>query len=197
MKGLLQQNPDETVESTTKEGFEAYSGNSESVKTSLNILTKLRGIGPATASLLLSVYDPETAPFFSDELFRWSFHEAGKGKGWDRDIKYNVKEYLQLFEKVQELRQRFRSEHQRDIAAAEIEKVAYVLGKQGDEAIVNNVKQAEGSSLKRKAPTDEKASHKPPKLAIPGPAAKSEPMRPPRSKFGSWTSERRSKKTEG
>jgi hypothetical protein len=118
LKGLVQQNSEEFVEETTTAGFSA-----DSWVDSLNILTKLKGIGPATAALLLSTSDPEKLPFFSDELFRWAFWENKSGAGWDRKIKYSIKEYRELKEKVDELRDRIGK------GALEAEKVAYVLGK--------------------------------------------------------------------
>ena len=78
---------------------------------------------------MLSIFDPESAPFFSDELYRWCLLEDGRGQGWDREIKYGMKEYLELFKKVQQFRDRFRKDHDRDVSAVELEKVAYVLGK--------------------------------------------------------------------
>ena len=151
LKGLVQQNPESVVEDTTRNAFEAYNASSKATKQSLDILTKLRGVGPATASLLLSVYAPETVPFFSDELFRWCLFEDAKGKGggWDREIKYNLKEYLELFDRVQELRQRFEKQFERRLAAIDVEKVAYVLARKavGSE----DVGKAEDASKKRKA----------------------------------------------
>lgn len=96
----------------------------------LKTLTQLRGIGPATASLLLSVCRPDEVPFFSDELFRWSCWDAdvagpGKakaGRGWDRGIKYNVKEYKGVLEGVGRERERL------GVRAVDVERVAYVLG---------------------------------------------------------------------
>lgn len=173
MKPLLAQNPADIVRSQTGGGFEAYSRGSEYLKESFKILTDLKGIGPATASLLLSVYDPENAPFFSDELFRWCFYEEGKGKGWDRSIKYNLNECLQLFEKVQELRRRFRKDYQREVSAVEIEKVAYVLGKRGFETSMDDAQTAESQKVKRKAPSDEKPGDKPRKAAKPDSASTS------------------------
>ena len=98
----------------------------------LDDLTKLKGIGPATASLLLSVATPEAVPFFSDELFKWSmWDETGSPAGWKRQIKYNKKEYEALLGKVRELRGRL------GVRAMDAEKVAWVLGKEkldcGDE----------------------------------------------------------------
>jgi hypothetical protein len=72
---------------------------------------------------LLSTSDPENIPFFSDELFRWAFWENKTGSGWDRKIKYSVKEYRELKAKVDELRDRIGK------GALEAEKVGYVLGK--------------------------------------------------------------------
>ena len=130
LKGLIQQNAVNVVQETTAAGYKVFTGAGPSARESLNILTKLKGVGPATASLLLSVYDRATAPFFSDEMFRWCFFDDAKGKGWDREMKYNLKEYIELFAKVQELRDRFGREFEREVSAVEVEKVAYVLGKQ-------------------------------------------------------------------
>lgn len=119
LKGLVQQNSEEFVEETTTAGFSA-----NSLSDSLNILTKLKGIGPATAALLLSTSDPEALPFFSDELFRWAFWEDKSGSRWDRKIKYSLKEYKELVAKTDEMRRRISR------SAIDIEKVAYVLGKE-------------------------------------------------------------------
>jgi hypothetical protein len=118
LKGLVQQNSEEFVEATTSEGFSAASW-----PESLNTLVKLKGIGPATAALLLSTNNPEELPFFSDELFRWAFWDDVPGSRWDRKIKYSLKEYRDLVARVDELRDRIGK------SALEAEKVAYVLGK--------------------------------------------------------------------
>jgi hypothetical protein len=120
LKGLVQQNSEDFVNEITTAGFSANSWNE-----GLNILTRLRGIGPATAALLLSTSDPEHLPFFSDELFRWAFWQNKTGARWDRKIKYSLKEYRELKEKVDELRNRLGR------GAVELEKAAYVLGKTG------------------------------------------------------------------
>jgi hypothetical protein len=106
------------VEQTTSEGFSA-----ELWPESLSILVKLKGIGPATAALLLSTNNPEELPFFSDELFRWAFWDHAPGSRWDRKIKYSLKEYRDLVARVNDLRDRIGK------GALEAEKVAYVLGK--------------------------------------------------------------------
>lgn len=114
---------------------------------SLKVLTKLKGIGPATASLLLSTNDPSTNPFFSDELFRWlTWDNSGKPGGWDRVIKYTVKEYQELLDHVHSLRSRL------GVKAVDMEKVAWVLGKEGvdvgkdEQVLLRNLGKRDGIS---------------------------------------------------
>ncbi len=71
---------------------------------------------------------PDEVPFFSDELFRWcTWDSPGSPNGWKRGIKYNVKEYTEVLRHVRELRERLGSE----VRAVDVEKVAWVLGKEG------------------------------------------------------------------
>jgi hypothetical protein len=118
----------------------------DSVTVTLHILQKLKGIGTATGSLILSVWTPmpyesieddcmdeyereiSGVPFFSDELFRWCMWDAGsKGKelgGWQRKIRYTGKEWKDMREQVWKLGKRL------GVKAVECEKVAYVLGRE-------------------------------------------------------------------
>jgi hypothetical protein len=91
----------------------------------VEVLTQLCGVGPARASLLLSVAYPDTVPFFSDELYRWT---RWNSYGWSQNIKWTLKEYVSLFNVVKTLTTRLRK------TAIEVEKVAYVLGR---ESIIN------------------------------------------------------------
>ncbi|GAB7342110.1 hypothetical protein MBLNU457_g0383t1 [Dothideomycetes sp. NU457] len=105
-------------------------------------LSTLRGIGPATASLLLNTHSPSEIPFFSDELYRWlrfsdptDVKGPGKGtKGWERRIGYTAKEYMELVRRMCTFRDRLRTLG-RDAGATDIECVAYVLGKTGGKDI--------------------------------------------------------------
>jgi hypothetical protein len=56
-------------------------------------------------------------PFFQDELYHWLC-------GSETKLKYNMKEYKELFEKVGELRQRLSNA----VTADEMEKVGFVVG---------------------------------------------------------------------
>jgi hypothetical protein len=117
------------VEETTGRAWNALS-NPPHVEPlpALKILSGLKGVGPATASLLLSVMRPREVPFFSDEVFRWCVWDEGDGEGWKRKIKYNIKEYEMVFKKVEALRSRL---GKGEMGAAEVEKVAWVLGQEG------------------------------------------------------------------
>ncbi|CAF9934524.1 hypothetical protein IMSHALPRED_009738 [Imshaugia aleurites] len=126
---LVASNSVKDVRETTKNAFEIFEANKEDYGKSITALSKLKGIGPATASLLLSCYDPIKVPFFSDELYRYLHWDDAKLKGWDRKINYTTKEYRTLFEKVTELRERLKKDSGKEVSAIDIEKAAYVLGK--------------------------------------------------------------------
>ena len=79
LKSLIESNSADNVLSITKEAF------SRKWPENLNILTKLRGVGPATATAILSLVDP-SVPFFSDEV-------AGMILKQEK-LKYTVKEVL-------------------------------------------------------------------------------------------------------
>ncbi len=136
LMNLVTANDSSATKTTIKQAIQTYRGASSSpaddklpsaavIAAALATLTKLRGIGPATASLLLTVHDPERVIFFSDEAFYWLC--CG---GKDSTIKYNNKEYVLLREKATELVERL------DVPATDVEKVAYVLMKQGKTAQV-------------------------------------------------------------
>ncbi|KAF2833997.1 hypothetical protein CC86DRAFT_277298 [Ophiobolus disseminans] len=127
---LAQSNDEGLIKETTTSAFgflkSSPSPSSKDILAALKILIKLKGIGPATASLLLSVAAPETVPFFSDELFRWcTWNESGSPAGWKRGIKYNMKEYEALLGNVGNIRERM------DVRAVDVERVAWVLGREG------------------------------------------------------------------
>lgn len=116
---LVQSNDSNAIKETTTSAFRLLPDTSKALK----VLTSLKGIGPATASLLLSVAAPDSVPFFSDELFRWCvWDEPGSPNGWQRKIKYNAKEYELVLEKVHALVKRL------GVRAVDAEKVAWVLG---------------------------------------------------------------------
>ena len=64
LMGLIRRNDNKSVVDITREGFKAAEIN---VGDGLDILCQLKGVGPATASAILSVYLPSEVPFMSDE----------------------------------------------------------------------------------------------------------------------------------
>ena len=79
-KQLVSSNKETEVENFSKEAFEIAESQS---KKAISVLCKLKGIGPATASALLSSYCPKLYPFMSDE----GMAEAGL------PLKYTEKAY--------------------------------------------------------------------------------------------------------
>ncbi|KAL8850941.1 MAG: hypothetical protein Q9221_004141 [Calogaya cf. arnoldii] len=144
---LVASNPVEEVRKTTSTAFSLMSED-PNPSNAISTLSKLKGIGPATASLLLSCYDPVTIPFFSDELFRWLHWQTDvegntkkrKSKGIEdngngnRKINYTAKEYASIFEKTTVLRKRLSEESGETITAVDIEKAAYKISKSAQEA---------------------------------------------------------------
>lgn len=136
---MARNNPASLYTSTTKEAFEAYQASSPpgSSKEAIKILSTIKGIGPATASLLLSIHDPDGSIFFSDEAFVWLCRGGIKTKG---GIKYNAKEFEELDSQARKLMSRL------GVQALQVEKVAFVVmrddcggileGVKGDEEIV-------------------------------------------------------------
>lgn len=119
---LVSSNDPKVVEDTVKSALDAYKQEADA-SAAIDILAKLRGIGPATASLLLAVHYPGDVIFFGDEAFYWL---CGDGKRCP--IKYNAKEYRQLNQSLRNLAERLH------VKAVDAERVAYVLMNNTDSA---------------------------------------------------------------
>ncbi|KAI1852109.1 hypothetical protein JX265_005946 [Neoarthrinium moseri] len=117
---LVSSNDADSVQETISGAIKSYWADPNPSK-ALDGICKLKGVGPATASLLLSVHDPERVIFFSDEAFYWLCC-----KGQKSPIKYNAKEYQELNKVAQAVVKRL------GVSATDVEKVAYVMMKQGD-----------------------------------------------------------------
>lgn len=140
---LAESNSAADVAQTTRDAFIIVgSSNTDDqfgpVEKAMKVLVSMRGIGPATASLLLSYASPSSVPFFSDELFRFAHWHgqscvpggvkpAKEGAEWDRPIRYTTKEYHSLFEEVRSLRLKLR-EAGLQLSTMELEKAAWVFG---------------------------------------------------------------------
>jgi hypothetical protein len=121
---MVRKNDASTIQTCTLQAFEKLSSSPSSeppstptVKAALDAVCKLNGIGPATGTLILNVFDPVHIPFFQDEMFAWFFPDSKGDK-----LKYNQKEYLQLLETARSVLARL------GVKAVELEKVSYVLG---------------------------------------------------------------------
>ncbi|KAL1842538.1 hypothetical protein VTJ49DRAFT_5014 [Mycothermus thermophilus] len=124
---LVSSNDSDTVRDTIQ-GAIAYYRDKADVSGTIHRLAKLKGIGPATASLLLAVHDPDNVAFFADEAFYWLCCGGVKAP-----IKYNAKEYADLNARARKLAKRL------GVRAVDVERVAFVLMRQpegGDDKAV-------------------------------------------------------------
>lgn len=144
---LVSSNDPDLVQTTVQDAIKLYRDKSD-ISGALGILTKLKGIGPATASLLLAVHDSDHVIFFADEAFYWLCGDGNKVP-----LKYNVKEYDSLCDKSRALSQRL------GVKAIDIERVAFVLMRQesGDVA-------AASATLDPTPPVSSVAKVTPPKI---------------------------------
>ncbi|KAB5578370.1 hypothetical protein GE09DRAFT_1168971 [Coniochaeta sp. 2T2.1] len=120
LMNLVSSNSPDFVKKTVQEASDSYRKNSDAAA-ALAILTKLKGIGPATASLLLAVLDPDRVIFFADEAFYWLCCGGKK-----ESIKYNAKEYQALSGEARKLCKRLK------VKAVDVERVAFVILRQQD-----------------------------------------------------------------
>lgn len=154
--GMVKSNQDKTVTKSTSTAFAALPdadpilAPSEAFpRASLDALTApLRGVGPATASLILSIATvlgdaKNQVPFYSDDVYLWlvlgdfpkAEHQVDKPSTHKKPngeliAKYNVNEYRDLWKYTQELRARLNkdvAESDGPVSLIDIEKVAYVI----------------------------------------------------------------------
>ncbi|SPO02337.1 uncharacterized protein DNG_05010 [Cephalotrichum gorgonifer] len=156
---LVLSNDSETVNGVIEDALKAYRDDTSDPSAAIAILSSLKGIGPATASLLLSVHDPDRVLFFSDEAFYWLCCGGKKDP-----IKYNKKEYAALGESAQQLMKRL------GVRALDLEKVAYVAirqapaagdsGQKSEETGRPEVRRARGGSSKKPSAAKEETPAK-------------------------------------
>ena len=154
---LIDSNSPDEVRQITSSAFSIYNPTSLSdVHKAITLLIELRGVGPATASLILSCYDPVAVPFFSEDLYRWLYWHVKNDKsdgtkkrkkgseltGWDRTMKYTAKEYRFLFEMASVLRERLNKASGKEIRAADVEKAAYDIAKRDMLDLLPSVEEA-------------------------------------------------------
>ncbi|KAJ5420197.1 hypothetical protein N7465_002716 [Penicillium sp. CMV-2018d] len=180
LMGMVKSNQNATIAKSTSAAFAALPDADPVVapsdafpKASLDALTApIRGVGPATASLILSIATvfgdvKKQVPFYSDDVYLWlclmdfpegrdfkeqkpSEHKKPNG---DLIVKYNMNEYRELWNASQELRVRLNNgAGDAPVSFIDIERAAYVLrnisvsgyyASQEPEAGLNIVKQME------------------------------------------------------
>ncbi|KAJ5185900.1 hypothetical protein N7491_006229 [Penicillium cf. griseofulvum] len=157
LMGMVKSNPVATITKSTSTAFAALpdadpviSPTDTFPKASLDALTApIRGVGPATASLILSIATvfgaKKEVPFYSDDVYLWlclmdfpdgrdvkeqkpSKHKKPNG---ELIVKYNMNEYRDLWNAAQELRARLNDgageTGDGSVSFIDIERAAYVL----------------------------------------------------------------------
>ncbi|XRM41569.1 hypothetical protein ABZX51_004827 [Aspergillus tubingensis] len=165
--GMIRSNSEAVVRDATGKAFKALTahhtskeGDEEEKKfpsEALDILTKaLRGVGVATASLVLSLASTADVPFYSDDVYLWVCMEevpspstSGSGEGeaqaeaeaeaadrvkrgmykrlnGELNVKYTMKEYRELWEGVKGLKERLEGK-EKGVSGLDVEKVALVV----------------------------------------------------------------------
>jgi hypothetical protein len=124
LPGMVKKNEPELVKEVTSSAFSLqvgadYGGDGipAALDKALREAAQLHGIGPATATLVCSIYDPSNVCFFEDELVAWLCPDLGK-------LKYTWGEYKAVFAEVGKIRAKLGS----DCKAVDVEKVGYVIG---------------------------------------------------------------------
>lgn len=112
---LVSSNDRQATQATIQQALALYRP-SQDAAAALDGLTTLKGIGPATASLLLAVHDPDSVVFFADEAFYWLC-----GGGAKAPVRYTAREYEGLQGRCRALGARL------GVRAVDVEKVAFVL----------------------------------------------------------------------
>lgn len=131
---LVESNSPAVVKKTVEDAGKAYrdavgrkgqtgpkklAGHPEAALSAVKILCNLKGIGPATASLLVAVHFPNEAIFFSDEVYAW----LCGGASHSPPSKYNAKEYEDVARDMVKLLNRLPEQY----GAQDVEQVAYVV----------------------------------------------------------------------
>ncbi|MCJ1243436.1 hypothetical protein MMC30_000633 [Trapelia coarctata] len=119
---LVKSNDAALITSTTRDAFALFASDPSDPFPALKKLAELRGVGPATSSLLLSVAFEEV-PFFADEILGW-LREGGGGK-----LKYDWKEYKEVWEGVKGVREGLDGGKGREqrASAVDVERGAWVV----------------------------------------------------------------------
>ncbi|KAI8965435.1 kinase-like protein [Daldinia sp. FL1419] len=120
---------EKVVKDVTRRAFRRYT---KDPIEAMRILTKeLDGVGRSRASLILSLAHPDTMPYLSRALYKWTHWDEKKGwRGW-KDFRWTPKMYKDLLEQIPDLRKQY-TVGGRMATAVEVEKVVFVLERESE-----------------------------------------------------------------
>jgi len=142
LQQLAESNAADSVKAASTAGFQIVETD---LGKAIEALCVLKGVGPATASLILSVAAPQKAPFMSDEAVGAVRDKGGK-------IDYTLPVYLDYAKKLVQLQKRLNKELKGVrgdvvLSAAEVERGLWARQILGDD--MTEPKKAEKNSNKR------------------------------------------------
>lgn len=144
LQQLAESNPPQSVVDASEAAFKKLDGGFVNLKAALDELCVLKGVGPATASLLLSVYAPDLAPFMSDEAVQATSTPAAK-------IDYTTQRYLQYANEIKALGTKMNKQATKSsrVSAVDVERALWIRAIIGVEEIdsgskIVTVKEADG-----------------------------------------------------
>lgn len=90
------------IRDVTRRAILKLEANSNDTNKPIKILQKLEGIPMQMSTFILSMFDLDRLPFFSDELNRYIHLEEAKNEGRhaDKNVPHSMKEYNQIWEKA-------------------------------------------------------------------------------------------------
>ncbi|KAE8453021.1 hypothetical protein EG329_012208 [Mollisiaceae sp. DMI_Dod_QoI] len=118
------------VREITRKAFSEFDTKKDGISAAIKTLQELIGVPLLMATLLLSMYDPNRVPYFSDELDRYVDWGAPKkeGRRATKNVSHTMKEYHYVYERVQQIRERVKKESGKEVRAVDIELVAHFIG---------------------------------------------------------------------
>lgn len=162
---MIKSNTESLINKCISEALKALPTQTSFPKQSLDALSPLRGVGPATASLILAILttcdlENQQVPFYSDDTYLWIWFKeyptsgsgyTGNGKkveenskyvkpSGELNVKYNAAEYKQFWEACVEVRERLGE----GVSMGDVEKVGFVLRHIGDSEFWENQGKAKG-----------------------------------------------------
>ncbi|KZO92466.1 hypothetical protein CALVIDRAFT_540926 [Calocera viscosa TUFC12733] len=170
LKGMLKKNSDASVRAVSTRAFavaglDGVDTRWEDLKSALDIIFELTGVGPALGTLVFSLLYPKGVPFFSDE----TAVELLKPTGGRHGLKYSVKEYKLMWDELGALVEKINARGEEGsgrVGRGDVERAIWTLVRHSAVDVEGESQGAKATkSAKRKAKDEDEPIEAPPKVA--------------------------------